>query len=86
VADNLPANAGDVTDGGSIPGLERFHWRRHDYPLQYSCLFSRHGQRRLAGSGPWSCKGSDTTEATEHSTDDGWMDGWTQHKVSVLFP
>ena len=27
-----------------------------------------HGQRSLAGDGPWGCRESDTTEATWHST------------------
>ena len=35
---NLPANAGDIRDMGSIPGLERFPEEGHGNPLQYSCL------------------------------------------------
>ena len=35
---NVPANAGDVRDMGSIPGSERSPGRGHDNPLQYSCL------------------------------------------------
>ena len=35
---NLPANAGDIRDAGSIPGSERSPGRGHDNPLQYSCL------------------------------------------------
>ena len=35
---NLPANAGDVRDTGSIPGLERSPGGGHDNPFQYSCL------------------------------------------------
>ena len=35
---NLPANAGDVRDSGSIPGLERSPGRGHGNPLQYFCL------------------------------------------------
>ena len=31
------ANAGDVRDPGSIPGSERFPWRRTQQPIQYSC-------------------------------------------------
>ena len=38
VVKNLPANAGDVRDGGSIPGLGRSPGGGHGYPLQYSCL------------------------------------------------
>ena len=35
---NLPANAGDVRDAGSIPGLGRSPGGGHGNPLQYSCL------------------------------------------------
>ena len=33
-----PANAGDMRDKGSIPGLGRSHEERNGKPLQYSCL------------------------------------------------
>ena len=33
-----PANAGDITDTGSIPGSERSPGGGHDNPVQYSCL------------------------------------------------
>ena len=35
---NLPANAGDVRDTGSVPELGRSPEGGHDNPLQYSCL------------------------------------------------
>ena len=35
---NLPANAGDSRDVGSIPGLGRSPGRGHGNPLQSSCL------------------------------------------------
>ena len=35
---NLPANAGDVRDVGSIPGSGRSPGGGHGNPLQYSCL------------------------------------------------
>ena len=38
VVKNLPANAGEIRDVGSILGLGRFPGRRHGNPLQYSCL------------------------------------------------
>ena len=38
VVKNLPANAGDVRDAGSIPGLGRSSKEGHSNPLQYSCL------------------------------------------------
>ena len=34
---NLPANAGDVRDGGLIPGSERSPGEENGNPLQYSC-------------------------------------------------
>ena len=38
VVKNLPANAGDVRDVGSIPGLGRSSGGGNGNPLQYSCL------------------------------------------------
>ena len=38
VVKSLPANAGDVRDAGSIPGLGRSPGEGHGNPLQYSCL------------------------------------------------
>ena len=35
---NLPANAGDIRDAGSIPGLGRSLGEGHGNPFQYSCL------------------------------------------------
>ena len=38
VVKNLPANAGDVREAGSIPGLGRSPGGGNGNPLQYSCL------------------------------------------------
>ena len=38
VVKNLPANAGDARDMGSIPGLGRSSAGGNGTPLQYSCL------------------------------------------------
>ena len=38
VVKNLPANAGDVRDMGSLLGSGRSPGRGHDNPFQYSCL------------------------------------------------
>ena len=38
MAKNLPANAGDVRDVGSIPRLGRSPGEGNGYPLQYSGL------------------------------------------------
>ena len=35
---NMPANAGDAKDKGSIPGSGRSHGGGHGNPLQYSYL------------------------------------------------
>ena len=35
---NLPANAGDARDAGSIPGSGRSPGEGNGNPLQYSCL------------------------------------------------
>ena len=35
---NLPANAGDVRDVGSIPGSGKSTGGGHGNPFQYSCL------------------------------------------------
>ena len=41
VVKNLPANAGDTGDPGSITGLGRSPGGWHGNPLQYSCLENR---------------------------------------------
>ena len=38
VIKNLPANAGDTRDVGSIPGSGRYPGEGNGNPLQYSCL------------------------------------------------
>ena len=35
---SLPANAEDLRDSGSTPGLRRSPGKGHGNPLQYSCL------------------------------------------------
>ena len=56
-------------EAGSIPGSGRSPGGRHGDPLHYSCLENPHGQRSLAGYGPWGCREWDTTErlSTEHT-------------------
>ena len=65
VVKNLPANAGDLRDGGLIPGSERSLGGGHGNPLHYSCL------ENLMDRGAWQIRGAlhshkelDTTEAT----------------------
>ena len=44
---NLPTNAGDIKDPGSITGLGRSPRGGHGNPLQYSCL------ENPIDRGPW---------------------------------
>ena len=44
---NMLANAGDIGDAGSVPGLGRSPGGGHDNPLQYSCL------ENPMGKGAW---------------------------------
>ena len=65
---NLPANAGDARDAGSIPGLGRSPGVGNGNSLQYSCPENSQGQRGLVGYSAWGLKESDTTELhTEHT-------------------
>ena len=62
VVKNLPPNAGDTRDTGSIPGSGRSPGVGNGSPLQYFCLGKPHGQRSLVGYSPRHCKESDTPE------------------------
>ena len=55
---NLPADAEDVRDAGSIPGSGRSPGGGSSNPLQDSpgCLENPHGQRSLVGCSPWGRK------------------------------
>ena len=65
---NLPANAGEARDVGSVPGSERSPGVGNYDPLQYSCLENPHGQRSLVGYSLWSCKvGHDWARAHTHT-------------------
>ena len=61
VVRNLPANAGGVRDTSSIPGSERSLEKEPTPPFLPG---ESHGQRSLAGYGPWGYKESDATGAT----------------------
>ena len=56
VVKNPPANAGDIRDVGSIPGLGRSPGGGHSNPLRYSCLENPHGQRSLTDYNLWGCR------------------------------
>ena len=62
---NPPANAGDVRDMGSIPGLGRSLGERRSWkPTPVFMPGESHGQRSLAGYSQQGNKESDVTDAT----------------------
>ena len=63
VVKNLPANAGDARDTGSIPRVGRSPEGGHGNLLKYSCL-ENPIDRSLACCSPWGCNKSDMTEVT----------------------
>ena len=67
VVKNPPANAGDIRDTGSIPGLGRSSGGGHDYPLQYSSWRIPWTEEPGGLQYPWGRKESDTTEASYHA-------------------
>ena len=70
---NLPSNAGDARDAGSISGSGRSPGGGNDNPLQHSCL------ENPMDSGAWwaiihgVAKESDTTERLSNNNDDEGM-------------
>ena len=58
---NLPANAGDIGDGGSTFGW-RDPWRRQWQPSPVFLPGKSHGGRSLVGYSPWGHKELDTNE------------------------
>ena len=71
VVKNPPANAGDVRDSGSIPGLGRLPWRRKWQPTPVFLPRASHGQRSLAGYSPWGRNEWDITELSQQSVAPG---------------
>ena len=53
VVKNLPASAGGARDAGSIPGLGRSPGVGNGKPTPVFLLKKFHGQKSLAGYGPW---------------------------------
>ena len=64
---NLPANAGDTRDTGSIPGLVRSPWRRKWQPTPVFLPGESHEQRSLRVYSPQDHKELDTIDATKHA-------------------
>ena len=78
---NPPANAGDLRDEGSIPGSGRSPGEGHGTPVILAG--ASHGQRSLAGYGPYGCKELDTTEMTWHACTHEPMSDFTVHNPST---
>ena len=51
VIKNMPANAGDPRDMGSIPGSGRSHGVGSGTPFQYSCLENSMGREAWKATG-----------------------------------
>ena len=62
VVKTLPANAGDVGDGGFDPWVGKIPWRRKLQPTPVFLPGKLHGQKSLVGYSLWGCKELDTTE------------------------
>ena len=62
---NSPANAGDIRDVGSIPGLGISPGGGHGNPLQYSCLENSMGRGAWQARSLWVAE-LDTTEHTHN--------------------
>ena len=62
MVENMPADAGDLREAGSVPGSGRSPGGKNGNPLQYSCLENPHGQRSLMGNHPWGLKELDPAE------------------------
>ena len=62
MVENPSANAGDIRDLGSIPGLGRFPRGGHGNYSSVLAWRRQEGQRWLAGYSPWGHKESDMTE------------------------
>ena len=83
IVKNLPANAGDLREVGSISGLGRSPGEGHGNPLQYSCL-----ETPLDGGAWWvivrKIAELDTTEAT-WSSQAKQLHKCVRHGVNIIF-
>ena len=76
---NLPANAGDAGEEGSIPGSGKSPGVGNGNPLQYSCL--ENSMNRGASWATYSPGGSKESDTTEHA----WL-RHAQRRKFALFP
>ena len=79
---NLPANAGDIKDSGSIPGLGRSTGEGHGNPLQYSCL-GNPMDREVWRAIVYGNAESDTNEAAKPTRASGSFNDSTLQRKSV---
>ena len=63
----LKKSSVNTGDTGLIPGWGRSSGEGNGTPLPVFLPGESHGQRSLAGHGPWGRRESDTTEVTEHN-------------------
>ena len=66
VVKNLPANAGDAREAGSIPG-RKIPWSRAWQPTLGFLPGGLHGQRSLLGYSQWDHRESDATRWITHT-------------------
>ena len=78
---NLPANAEDIRDAGSIPGSGTFPWSKKWQPTLVFLHEKFHGQRSLSSCSQWGCKELDMTEHTHTYTHNLWY----KFNISVNF-
>ena len=73
VVKNLPANAGDIRDAGTIPGSGRSSGGGHGNPLQYSCLENpmHRGAWRATVHGVTNSKAQLSSQTTKPATHGG---------------
>ena len=64
---NLPANAGDTREVGSIPGSGRSPRGGNGNPLPVFLLGKFCGQKSLVGYSPWGCKSVRLNLVTKHT-------------------
>ena len=67
VVKNLPANAGDTRDAGSVLGLRIFPRIGNGNPLQYSAWEILWTEKSLAGYSPWGSQRAGHDWAAEHT-------------------
>ena len=78
VVENRPANAGDIRDVGSIPGLGRSPKEGNGNPLQYSCL------ENSMDRGAWWATAHGVTKSQARLSTHTHTDTYTQNTHQIL--